>query len=384
MNDFCRLYLKGENYIMKKSRIIIPALGLIALGTAASITGTVAWFSMNTQVTITGMQVTTRVSSNLQIVGSTLATTAKAEDNTFVTSISGAVSGILEPVSTIDGKHFFYTTDANGSGDANADAYTKYNYTAAEGASEVPQASDLTAFDTAYGNPSSGAVGYLDYVFQLKAVNSVALAREIKVTKLDLIYLDHPDTNKAFRVAIFDEKYNGSAFTAASGTLKGIYAPNGAGNFSDGVTGKNYAVGAESGAPTVISTTDNVYNGDFVVCSVLASATEYHKVVVRLYLEGEDTTCNNETFANLNEAWKLNLELSMDTQAGSDPETYTAVSYMGKYTSKEVTVSEVLKRYYYDGAYFWTDETKLGTASADRVAQASAPSEVKTAFGIGA
>lgn len=42
---------------MKKAKIIIPALGMLLLSTAASITGTVAWFSMNTTVSATGMQV---------------------------------------------------------------------------------------------------------------------------------------------------------------------------------------------------------------------------------------------------------------------------------------------------------------------------------------
>lgn len=42
---------------MKKNRIIIPALGLIALGTAASITGTVAWFTANSRVTATNITV---------------------------------------------------------------------------------------------------------------------------------------------------------------------------------------------------------------------------------------------------------------------------------------------------------------------------------------
>ncbi|NLE04905.1 MAG: hypothetical protein GX638_08900, partial [Crenarchaeota archaeon] len=57
---------------MKKTKLIIPAIGMLLLSTAASITGTVAWFSMNTTVTATGMQVTAQ-SNNLflQIINST-------------------------------------------------------------------------------------------------------------------------------------------------------------------------------------------------------------------------------------------------------------------------------------------------------------------------
>ena len=42
---------------MKKTKIIIPALGLLLLSTAASVTGTVAWFAMNSTVSATGMSV---------------------------------------------------------------------------------------------------------------------------------------------------------------------------------------------------------------------------------------------------------------------------------------------------------------------------------------
>ena len=42
---------------MKKSKIIIPALAMLAMSTAATVTGTVAWFSMNKTVTAEGMLV---------------------------------------------------------------------------------------------------------------------------------------------------------------------------------------------------------------------------------------------------------------------------------------------------------------------------------------
>ena len=42
---------------MKKTKVIIPALGILLLSTAASVTGTVAWFSSNASVSATGMSV---------------------------------------------------------------------------------------------------------------------------------------------------------------------------------------------------------------------------------------------------------------------------------------------------------------------------------------
>ena len=45
----------------------------------------------------------------------------------------------------------------------------------------------------------------------------------------------------------------------------------------------------------------------WAVDSIAAGATEYNKVTVRLWLEGEDTTCTNETYAQLTNAYSLAL-----------------------------------------------------------------------------
>ena len=52
---------------MKKTKVIIPALGLLVLSTAASVSGTVAWFSANTTVTASTMTIKAKVGANLYI-----------------------------------------------------------------------------------------------------------------------------------------------------------------------------------------------------------------------------------------------------------------------------------------------------------------------------
>ena len=52
---------------MKKTKILVPALGILALGMAASVTGTVAWFSTNTMVYADGIKVTTTAQDSLVI-----------------------------------------------------------------------------------------------------------------------------------------------------------------------------------------------------------------------------------------------------------------------------------------------------------------------------
>ena len=345
---------------MKKTKIIIPAMAMLLLGTAASVSGTVAWFSTSAVANVSGMTVTTQVSSNLMIASDTLESTARIVDENFGSSISTAISALLEPVSTTTGKAFFYTTDAKSTGDANADVYTAYN------AAEVPASGELTAFNTAYG--TTGAVGYKDYVFQLKAVNTQASAKDIKITKLDLIYGGAKDASKAYRVAVFTEDLGetGSNPAGGSGTLLGIYSPAGASNFT-----ANSAISAANSAPTALGANYNVVDN---IASVPANKTNYYKVVVRLYLEGEDTTCNNTTFASLTSSWALNLELRIDGASSN-----TAVSNIGKYTSALVSATT----WYYDGTYVWDNIANIGTATG-RTAAASADAAVKTAFGIGA
>jgi len=353
---------------MKKAmRKLIPAVIMLLISAMLVGTSTYAWFSMNRTVTVTGMKVTTTAGSNLYIVSDSLDSVAKKADNLFGTSVdtADAVATVIEPVSTVNGKEFFYTTSAQSNGDATTDSYTAYN------ANEVPTSGELSSFNSAYGI-ASGAVGYKDYVFQLKAYNADQVnAKPIKITKLNLIYAGI-DTGKAHRVAVLVEDISAGTAAGGSGTLKGIYAPAGAENFSD-VSSDNYAISAAGSAPTQLTAN---YNTVDPIASVPANTTKYYKVVIRLYLEGEDTTCKNDTYASLNGQWELDLEFKID-----DATTNTAVSNINKCSSKSVEISATTKTYYYNGTYVWDDRSKVGIDS-QGTAAASAPAEVKTAFGI--
>lgn len=54
---------------MKKTKIIIPALGMLLLSTAASVTGTVAWFAANATVSATGMQIKAKTTNTFLLIG---------------------------------------------------------------------------------------------------------------------------------------------------------------------------------------------------------------------------------------------------------------------------------------------------------------------------
>ena len=57
---------------MKKTKILIPAMSVLALGMAAAVTGTVAWFSANNVVNASGMHMQSTTPASL-VIGKTVA-----------------------------------------------------------------------------------------------------------------------------------------------------------------------------------------------------------------------------------------------------------------------------------------------------------------------
>jgi ribosomal protein S17E len=319
---------KRKNSAAKK---LIPAAGMLALSASMLATSTYAWFTMNKYVTVTGMEVKTTVSSNLLISHDILSNTAKNDEDTFVTSDSTSVRAWLQPVSsnTAASSNYWYTLDAAANGEIlSGKTYVDYDSNTGGFAA---------ASDSAYGNKFSQdygvtkskvnefvtdtasayrdkAVGYVDYVFQLKATNTSDAAESIYLTQLDLTYDGATDGNKAFRAAVFANELSSTFaadITETSSNFKGIYAPASANNQTpgEGVSGAS--------ATTEIA---NFKNGGSSTATELgtisAGATKYYKVVVRLWIEGEDTTCTSETFAHLTEQWALDMRLDLGSLGG--------------------------------------------------------------------
>ena len=87
-----------------KSKVIIPALAMIALSTAASATGTVAWFAANGAVSVSGLQVGIKNDNVFLLVSKTNtdAEDIQEENQTSITE-SGSVSlAPSHPKVTID------------------------------------------------------------------------------------------------------------------------------------------------------------------------------------------------------------------------------------------------------------------------------------------
>jgi len=298
---------------MKKAlRKLIPAMVMLLIAAAFVGTSTYAWFSMNRTVTVTGMSVDTKVSDALSIAAE------NAEAN-YDTALSQTRSAHLRPVSTVDGVSFFYTQGDNvkGNGDAKTNAYIAYS----EAEVGTPDPTNALAnadagkthydaqFQTKYGltdtiETSNVLYGYVDYVFYIKATNTAGSAQDLKLTTLNLLYNNAAVTEKAWRVAVFAQaavKNTALSTAVTSSDRKAMLTLDGAANYESGK-----AVDSTSSTNTVTYTSSS-----WAVDSIAAGATEYNKVTVRLWLEGEDSTCNNDTFASLTSAYTLSLGFAL-------------------------------------------------------------------------
>ena len=268
-----------------------------------------AWFTMNRSVDVTGMEMKTVVDSNLQIDdaaptngGAWSAGSFATNDSTFKNNTTQSITNeILVPVSTTDGYSYWFTDPDNvqGNGDATTDAYTEYS---------------LAGLKAKYGNTVTH--GYLDYHFVLKATNTTSTAQKIVLDQLDIKYTKagtESDTDKAWRVAILGKKFTTATVNGAK-TLPGIaasgaevtkiYTPSGAANFT---SGKAVNAADDLGDVTYASAV-----ADSEIFTVSANSTEYFEVVMRVWIEGEDTTCYTGLFNQLqNGKWSLDTGFTL-------------------------------------------------------------------------
>ena len=334
---------------MKKNspmRKLVAAILLLTISASCLFGSTYAWFTMNKEVEVEGMVVRTKVGDNLLI-----STTNMDADYTSLT-LNQSRKALLEPVSSINGatETFYYTTNAKANGDAVEDLYTKYDETeTAYNGSSAPHGytanadakagknSYMNAFNTAYGqtvNTSDDfgiAYGYVDYTFYIKATSSAA-NQKVVMSECDLSYtVNNADAalsttgdvgkvggpDRAWRVAVFADditatapgtgavntEYPGStSFITDAGKQKGLIALANAENQT-----ANKAVTSTSSAAGDVVNNASV-NGVVIGTIAQSGATAYYKVVVRLWLEGEDKTCTSETYAKLTDSYKLDME----------------------------------------------------------------------------
>lgn len=98
---------------MKKTKILVPAAGLLLLSTAASVSGTVAWFSMNTSVNATNMKVSINSASTYLLISNAYTTAATAPADAAAIQSENSGNGYLSMAFTADAKSVYPVSPAS-------------------------------------------------------------------------------------------------------------------------------------------------------------------------------------------------------------------------------------------------------------------------------
>ena len=302
-------------------RQLAAAIAMTLVATVALGSSTYAWFTMNKTVTVTGMEMKTVVGDSLLIAPSE-ADTAISADSAFTNGIHQLVYGVLQPVSTINAADtgFYYTYDAKADGSkATSTATNPYN---------LVSNNTVTVDTTNYK-------AYVDYVFEIKAINSDASAKELRLTKLNLLYDGVAINEHSYRVAVFQQDVDGSAYVARPANASKIFAPTGF-TYFDGTAVDSTATKA------AVSTT---VNGTAWTKSIPGNSTDYTQLTFRFWIEGEDTDCYSAKYLDLTKEWTLDLQFDL-ASSSTDTETAAAVTQIASSanasadaTSKAATLS---------------------------------------------
>lgn len=357
--------MKKTNNNSPMKRIAASAT-MLAVSAAMLGTSTYAWFTMNKEVEVYGMEMRTKVGSNLLICSDNV------EANYSAATLHEGRMGLLEPVSSISGAtgSFFYTTNATARGNKDVGAtVTAYNENTIVANYVAGKYAYDKAFNGTYGirstdsnfttddikmvkaNPSESitgqdgaAYGYIDYVFYIKATSDTA-NQKLMMTECNMLYNDAAitsatdtagvDVDRAWRIGVFAEALNASS-EGGKGNAGAIAQkdPASAADKQKGILGLANSAYFTSGkaqnstTATDVGTVSNFMNGNTtedgegyaatgVVLDTIASSgtTAYYKVLVRAWLEGEDNTCNSETYAKLTNNWSINCKFELDTDA---------------------------------------------------------------------
>lgn len=334
--------MKNNNIKKAANRTkLFSAIGMFTVSAAMLASSTFAWFTMNKEVTVTGMEVKTTVGDSLLIANST-AGTGHANEDTFGKGTNFAITGMLQPVSTVSAatNAFYYTYDAKADG-------SKATNTAQVAYEQLPATGEHKNQISIDGGTSYGYVGYVDYVVEIKAINSNSTAtKQLRLTDLNLLYDGVVLQDHAYRVAIFQQDGDNS-----SNVIAPTYTEIAAGTAANKIfayTGYDY-FGTDVSAEGVYSTTAKGAMNPAVNAAggwtknIPASSTNYTKLTVRLWLEGEDTDCYSSKFLSLTKEWTLDMKFELaETTDAATPAALTVINSGIKASATDAGVASLV------------------------------------------
>ena len=318
---------------MKKTKIIIPALGMLLLSTAASVTGTVAWFAMNSTVAATGMQIKVNSQNTYLLIGTgdnDTATEIQGQNSTSVAlTVQDAEASVKpsHPASTSEEAALLNTTDGktvnNNAAITTAGVVVNSNTTAA-----TP-----TNWYTATANAPTASTIKEGTARQLVAFDGYVIVRHAYLT----VAVGSSDVNNlGVTGTILPKGFSKVEEATTADSTKTYYSLND-GVFSklatSSITAGSYVINSANGAEFVdmrafkaMVTTDD---GGFTILDITKNNTRQsieganptnitsasvRTVDVYLYLDGESAAVYTNNIPSLADA---SIELSFDASLAS-------------------------------------------------------------------
>ena len=256
---------------MKKTKVIIPALGILLLSTAASVTGTVAWFSTNQNVTADKMSISVQSGSSFLIIGT---------GNQDMAAIQGAHATSVDAINTnqslFPAAHY---TDGEviGTGES---AVTK-SWKSSADADELNNWYTRYSYNPAYATPTDAQGGMSDKT-NLTSFDAFVLVNEFRITvatgsngvnnlKVKNVTIAPTDSGAAAANVVVATK----AATASDGTTV--------------VSNDTIQEFTSTGGP----------GSDSVILAAKVTDQNYVTVKVYIYWDGNNTNVNTNNIANL-------------------------------------------------------------------------------------
>ena len=243
-----------------------------------------------------------------------------ASDATYDKELKKNIEALLAPSSTVNGIDYFYTLDAAADGHKAKgpnDEYPFLRYTETQTLDVLDTYAEKDKYDPVFNlnynistaNPQEAneyktAYGYVDYVMYLKAT-STEENQKIVMNKCNLLYKGDVLEDKAWRAAVFVQETSAKTQPTSVGTLVSIIAPTGA---------KNHNEGLAADTMSSIGTIQKENKEVIIDNAIISGNSKYYKVVIRVWMEGEDTTCTTEIYGNKTDKYTLDLEYIIDKE----------------------------------------------------------------------
>lgn len=250
---------------MKASRKLIPAILMLVIATVLMSTASYAWFSTNTTVSATGMNVKAQAASSLVIGNATANLISEAKSS--VTTTDSSQKTLVPVTSNATGATGYATTksvsDVTG---------LQYTTTPVEASTGLP-ATGTVALTDVEGATAAAGVYFVDYTYYIAAAGNQDLSnQDLKAT---IAFSDSSVIYNALSVDFYVMDGN-----AASPAQKWAARAN----LKNNKTGTGTAVTLLSDATIKAAATD------------AAISTKYITVIARVYIDGALNDTENTTY----------------------------------------------------------------------------------------